>query len=325
MSLDNEIIDTTTKTDTSKKKKKSRKPASSSKDKATSFSLGEKFKQKKTKNTIGIVFVLLALYGFFACISYFFTWQQDQDQVMHQSFFNYLFSGDSVVVANWLGKFGAWTSHLLMFRWFGFTSLIIPFLFFLFGFKILTKISLFPLKKTLQVCLSAMVWGSLFLGAFEKFPNYLGGSFGFYLNEWISLSVGKFGMVLFLLVSLYVLVLLIFNPNFSALLEYLPMFKKQNEEEEEQIITSQSVDDFITINPIKEEEIEKDQPSEPISFDEDEEEPEVVKPVSAGKTPLAEKENSDDFEIEIGDDPKPEVKKEETVEEVKEEMDVEDS
>ena len=28
-----------------------------------------------------------------------------------------------------------------------------------------------------------MIWGSLFLGYFSNYVNYLGGTFGFYLNE----------------------------------------------------------------------------------------------------------------------------------------------
>jgi S-DNA-T family DNA segregation ATPase FtsK/SpoIIIE len=305
MSLDNEIIDKTAKAEKPKKKTKTTKKSSSTssgvKGRLSNFS--ERFKRKKTKNTIGILLVLFSLYGFFACISYFFTWQEDQDQVINQSFFSYLFSTDGLAVSNWLGKFGAWISHLLMYRWFGIASLGIPFLSFLLGIKILTGISLIPIKRTFQITLGFTLWASMFLGAFDRFPNYLGGSFGFFTNEWFQLTIGKFGMILFLGVSLYLLVLILFNPNFKALLDLLSNSKSLEEDEgDTDEAQNEKFGDFVTANTIKDEQIKEEAPSEAISFDEDDEIENVpLKKPKPNKIDTSE-DDDDDFEINLGQD-----------------------
>ena len=80
--------------------------------------LSTRFDKKKVKSTIGALLVLFSFYLFLACFSYIFTWTQDQDRVIDKGLFQVLFEEGEEPVANWLGKFGAWTSHLMIFKWF---------------------------------------------------------------------------------------------------------------------------------------------------------------------------------------------------------------
>src|SRR5690554_8107449 len=80
--------------------------------------------------------------------------------------------------------------------------------------------------------------------------NYLGGSFGFATNQWLSSVLGVFGAVLLVLVLLFVAIIALFNPDFKALAQkYLPNKIKKSSAEDE------SGNAFATVN--QEEELEE--------------------------------------------------------------------
>ncbi|MFN5416344.1 MAG: hypothetical protein ACK5B9_04755 [Flavobacteriia bacterium] len=53
--------------------------------------ISSRFDRKKTRTIIGAIFILLSFYFFFACLSYIFTWKQDQDRVIEKGLFKFLF------------------------------------------------------------------------------------------------------------------------------------------------------------------------------------------------------------------------------------------
>ncbi len=257
-----------------------------------------KFDWSKFKIIIGSAFTLLSLYLFLACISYLFTWTLDQDKVLNRSLFAFLFESSQEPVNNWLGKFGAWSSHLLIYRLFGISSFILCFLLFLTGIKILFGKSIFNIARAFTIGLTYMIWTSVFLGYFSYSVNYIGGTFGFYLNEWIILTFGKIGAIALIIVGFYVLSAIQFNPNFASLFSYF-LKEKNNDSslENEELNNSNDFEDILVVNTIKEEQIKKDSISETVDFSEDDEfeESELI-------VTIKEDDNSvnDDFEIEIG-------------------------
>ena len=90
-----------------------------------------KINVQKIKTIFGVLLALLSVYLFLAFTSYLFNWQEDQDRVVNKGLFEFLFNQDEEPVANWLGKFGAWSSHLFMYRWFGISSFGFCLLFFI--------------------------------------------------------------------------------------------------------------------------------------------------------------------------------------------------
>ncbi|MDP5099360.1 MAG: DNA translocase FtsK [Crocinitomicaceae bacterium] len=195
---------------------KAAKPASQKKP-STIGVLKERFDQKKMKSTLGVILLLLAVYLFLANFSYLLTWQQDQNRVMSRSLFDVLFDGNEEPVANWLGKFGAWSSHLLIYRWFGLASFAIPLISFVIGFKMLFNIAILPVAKTISASILSIVWFSLFFGFFSKQVSYAGGAFGYQVNDWLKLSLGKFGALILILAFGYVIGMIVFNVNFSKI------------------------------------------------------------------------------------------------------------
>src|SRR5690606_1864917 len=132
--------------------------------------------------------------------SFLFTWQIDQDKIYGQ-WDEYFSAG--VSVNNWLGKLGALTSHFFIHRWFGISSFLFSFLFFLIGTRLLFKIKLLPITTTLKYSFFILVWVSVALGyLLGESYFYLGGGFGYSVNLWLSSIIGNIGVVFLLLFSL---------------------------------------------------------------------------------------------------------------------------
>jgi S-DNA-T family DNA segregation ATPase FtsK/SpoIIIE len=259
-----------------KKKKEEKKPVSDTPNKsklAFKTNIFEKIDKQKLKIVFGSLLTLLSIYLFLACISYFFTWTKDQDRLLNRSLIDFLFDTNQTPVSNWLGKFGAWTSHFLIYRLFGISSISLCFLMFISGFKILFDINFVNIKKAYTINITYLLWSSLFLGFFSTTVNYLGGTFGFYLNEWLKLTIGTFGTMTLSLVLLYVVTTLIFNPNYSEILSNLMKPKDAKAPEvisrrdlNDNFYDQENESDIVIINTIKDDQIKADDISETVDF-----------------------------------------------------------
>ncbi len=269
----------------------------------------EKIDRQKLKVVIGSLLSLLSIYIFLACVSYLFTWEVDQDKLLNRSFLEFLFDSQTPAVENWLGKFGAWTSHLLIYQLFGITSFGICFLMFVIGFKILFDVALFPIIRSFVVVFSYMLWGSLFLAFFANSVNYLGGTFGYYLNEWLVLALGQFGTFILVLVTFFVITTLLFSPNYRAIFAYLFNTKEKEIVQESVNLEDKDdrIDDIHVINTIREDQIMEDILSEPVDFSKNEDdfeddgfdESELI--VTIKDEPIEKNSQAEsDFEFEIG-------------------------
>ncbi|MFN5031266.1 MAG: DNA translocase FtsK 4TM domain-containing protein [Flavobacteriia bacterium] len=261
-----------------KQEKKPKKEKSDEKPKLKNpiSGISGRFDKKKFKTITGGVLILLSFYLFLACLSYVFTWTEDQDRVLNKGLFEFLFDGNEEPVSNWLGKFGAWTSHLLIFKWFGLSSFGLTFLLFISGVKILFNVTLTPIAKSYTVVALLTVWTSIFLGYFANSINFLGGSFGYFINQWLSVSFGRFATMVMILVVGYFVVVLLFNPDFKAIFERLVGNRSERDidAEEENQMRTESLNDLRVVNTIRDEDIAPDKVAETINFDEEDEDDE---------------------------------------------------
>ena len=158
-------------------------------------------RDERLKTILGVFIILFSLYTFVVFTSFFFTWEIDQ------SFdWSAVFSGPDVKVENWGGKFGAWLSNLFMNKWFGISSLCLPFILLISGFRLL-RIRLFPLGKTIWAGLIATIIFSVVLGfLFGETNGFLGsglgGGHGFFLSRWLISFLGSTGTAFLLIVIL---------------------------------------------------------------------------------------------------------------------------
>ena len=155
----------------------------------------------------GLFFVILSLYFLIAFTSYLFTWEDDYSYVidanggwgnLFKSVEELESANISPVVQNWLGKFGALLAHQFIYEWFGVASFLFAFVFFVIGYRLLFKVKIFPLEKTLGYSLYFLLFISLTLGfahsLFSEAPHFVEGSFGFWTNRLLVAQVGRAGV-----------------------------------------------------------------------------------------------------------------------------------
>jgi len=176
--------------------------------------------EKLIKLTGTFLVFIVTPYLAVAFVSYFFTWQTDQDKVMGPV--GELLFGDAKVT-NVLGKFGALISYIFIHSGFGVTSFWFPLLSLTAGLKMLTGYNLLPLGKVFRYGLFFCVFGSVLLGyAFRNNWFFPGGVFGYELSSWLNGVFGMIGTGLFLVFVLISFLILVFNISFNFLKKETP-------------------------------------------------------------------------------------------------------
>ncbi len=172
------------------------------------------YQNERTQKFIGLLLILGGVYLFIALLSYIFTWEQDQDKVLAP--LSQLFAIETKVV-NWLGKLGALVSHLFMYKGFGVASFILVPVLIIYGIqKILSKQITKPSSFTAK-WLFIMLWSSLVLAfLFHDKLFYLGGGYGYILNQELSNVVGTIGALAILVFSLLAFLVLSINLSFNV-------------------------------------------------------------------------------------------------------------
>ena len=197
-------------------------------DKLASFSPTE-FANSRYIKILGLTFLLLSIYFFIAFTSYLFTWQEDQSYVstinggwgnLFKTNKELLENGlKSPIVENWLGKFGALLSNQFIYEWFGIASFIFIFILFIVGYRLLFKIRLISISKTLGYSFFAIIFCSITFGFFHGLvkdtPNFLEGEFGYWTNQLLAAEIGKAGTGFILLFALLAMLVVAYNIDFK--------------------------------------------------------------------------------------------------------------
>src|ERR1700761_7402547 len=127
----------------------------------------------------GLFLLLLSVYFLVAFTSYLFTWQEDQSYVsptnggwhnLFRTTQELMENGvKNPVVDNWAGKLGALLSNQFIFEWFGLASFVFVLVFFITGYRMLFKVSLLSVSKTLAYSFFFLVFISIAVGFFHAF------------------------------------------------------------------------------------------------------------------------------------------------------------
>ncbi|TDW52705.1 S-DNA-T family DNA segregation ATPase FtsK/SpoIIIE [Flavobacterium sp. 270] len=163
---------------------------------------------KQQKFVLGCLLVLFSVALLVAFISFYVNgqWQFDQSAVSEL--------GDRTeIVDNWLGKFGAYLSDLIVYKGFGLASFVFVRLFFLTGMFFALELSTYKLKNIWFWDLFAIIIVSILFGFFATSAPELGGTIGYELNLFLQDYIGKTGTLLTLLFGL--IVYLIFKIKLS--------------------------------------------------------------------------------------------------------------
>jgi S-DNA-T family DNA segregation ATPase FtsK/SpoIIIE len=218
----------------------------------------------------GLFFIILSLYFLIAFTSYLFTWQDDQSYVIDANggWGNLFKTADELkdagvaapVVQNWLGKFGALLSHQFIYEWFGIASFLFVLSFFIIGYRMLFKVRILSISKTLGYSFFFLIFISLTIGFAHSFwtesPHYLEGEFGYWTNKMLAAQIGAAGVAGLIAFAGLTILIIAYNIDF-----------KFPERKEKEVYIDSEVPDYV--NDVRENEIrnrELNEPSRPVEF-----------------------------------------------------------
>jgi DNA segregation ATPase FtsK/SpoIIIE, S-DNA-T family len=201
----------TYKSNTFKKPEKNKKGKPSN----SGFSVGF-IKDPKIVLALGFFVLIVSVFLFVAFLSYLFTGKADQSVVEGIAETGLLESGFET--ENWLGLYGALTSHYFIFRWVGVSAFLIPIVLFAAGFKMAFKRSLLPLFSVIIFSVFSGLWLCLLFGYLTLSVDgvtewsFLGGGLGYQLAL-LSQGLLGWGTFLLLVLSLFIFIIFFFNVN----------------------------------------------------------------------------------------------------------------
>ncbi len=171
-------------------------------------------KDRRLQLTAGFFLLSLSLFLLVAFISYLFTGKADQSVIDAVHELGVFQSG--LEVENWMKLYGALAAHYFIFEWFGLASFLLPFLFFIYGYRIVFYRSLVNLGSATIFVFFFLIWISLFMGDIVLSSQetsvlaYLSGGVGYHLALVVNSLVG-WGTILVLLFSLLVFGIFFFD------------------------------------------------------------------------------------------------------------------
>jgi DNA segregation ATPase FtsK/SpoIIIE, S-DNA-T family len=189
-------------------------PKAKAKEKRPSLFSMDFVKDKRIPLTLGIIFILAAIFLLFAFFSYLFSGKADQSLVASE--LEQGIRSTAAETRNWLGLFGAKMSDLFIRRWFGLAAFLLPPYLFLLGFKLAFKKSLISLSRYSAFALFFVFWIGLVTGYLVQMADgfntlgFLSGGFGYELGLLSNEFLG-WGSILLIVGSLLIFLVFYFN------------------------------------------------------------------------------------------------------------------
>jgi DNA segregation ATPase FtsK/SpoIIIE, S-DNA-T family len=173
-------------------------------------------RDERTRKIAGTLSLLTAVFLFISFVSYFFTWEEDQDKASSAS----VLFNDNVKVSNLLGRLGAYASHFFISSGFGIASLFICTFFFVVGVNLLFNRKVFSIWRNLKYVTIGMLVVSVILAfAFQNLNLWFGGAGGYtgrMISDWLTGMIGNVGTGALLFVLLLGYIIWQFNPSFDT-------------------------------------------------------------------------------------------------------------
>jgi S-DNA-T family DNA segregation ATPase FtsK/SpoIIIE len=171
-------------------------------------------KDERTHKITGSILILLAVVFFIAFSSYLFTWDEDQDKVFKDGYKLLLVTDTKV--SNKMGTFGAFVSHLFVYKGFGIASFLICTFFFVFGVNLIFGKKVFSVVRNLKYLILGLPLISVTASLIMSGNSFAwGGVFGDFGKDYLEKTLGQTGTILLIVVSFFSYVIWRFNPEFS--------------------------------------------------------------------------------------------------------------
>ncbi len=171
-------------------------------------------KDERTHKIAGSICLLFAILFFIAFTSYLFTWDEDQDKVFKEGY--KLLLGTDTKMANLMGSFGAFISHLLIFKGFGVASYLFCTFFFIIGINLFFGQKVFSVIRNIKYLIVGLPLLSISASVIMQGNDFAwGGAVGDMSRDYLYSVIGKIGTIGFILVAFLAYVIWRFNPSFK--------------------------------------------------------------------------------------------------------------
>jgi DNA segregation ATPase FtsK/SpoIIIE, S-DNA-T family len=213
--------------------KKSPDPGKLTAEKEEKVVLRDVVKDERTRKITGAVLLMLCFFFLVAFTSYLFTWKEDQDKVFQHGLS--ILAPNEYPIANLLGAFGAYISHLFFYKGFGVASYLFCSFLFVVGANLLFNRKIFSVARNIKYLVSGLLVFSLsFAFVFRKSEFHWGGEVGNQISRWCIGLIGNLGTGVLILVAFLSYMIWRFNPVFNVPKLKLPERKAKEEEEVEE-------------------------------------------------------------------------------------------
>ncbi|HKC36079.1 MAG TPA: DNA translocase FtsK 4TM domain-containing protein [Chitinophagaceae bacterium] len=207
-------------------------------EKEEKINLKELARDERTWKIVGFIFLFFSFFLLISFTSYFFTWREDQPDVLNKGI-SILFD-NNIHVSNLLGKTGALASNFFINTAFGIASFLICTFFFVVGVNLLFNRKVFSIWRNLKyVTIGLLVLSVLLhfvLSGAGGFPY--GGGVGKMISNWMIGVFGTIGTAAVLIVLALGYIIWQFNPAFKMpqRKKVTDVIKPENEIAEEKIV-----------------------------------------------------------------------------------------
>ena len=178
------------------------------------------FKSKQSYVVFGAFLILFVIFLLVSYISFLYHWKIDQSELNS-------FTDRTSEAKNWLGKLGASISNFSIYKGFGLSSFIMPFLLLFTGVFVLFDLSFKPLRRFWFWGVIVMIWLSISIGFFFSEHSLYSGVIGYEMNDFLSDFIGRIGIFLILLFSLLAYAISKFKITPEALKAKFPKSKER--------------------------------------------------------------------------------------------------
>lgn len=184
-----------------KKRKESSTPG---KEKEKTTKEKDPVKEERKRRVIGYSLLILSTYVILAQISYIFTWDADYSQISSVGLWEII--NGQTPMKNIMGSVGAAIAHLLIYRGFGISSILITVAIFVVSLRFTFKSIQWKLNKFFRWSTYLLVWSSITFGMVttNAVDNWsvLGGNFGRVFSDYLETIIGLPGEAMLLLLLL---------------------------------------------------------------------------------------------------------------------------
>ena len=232
-----------------KSDKKKPNPEKLTEEKVEQVSFEKLIKDERTKKILGAFLLLVSFFLFVAFTSYLFTWAEDQDKVRSHGIG--ILMPNKLEIANLLGSFGAYISHVFFYEGFGIASYLFCSFFFVTGVNLLFGRKIFSIARNLKYLFTGIIVLSVSFAFIMSGSGFSwGGELGNAMSQWLTGFIGKLGTSMLIIVSLLSYIIWRFNPVFNV--PKMPDLKKLIPEKKagkEQDDNEASEDAILIIDP----------------------------------------------------------------------------